>query len=262
MEPFLGQIILVGFNFAPRGYMTCNGQLLSIAQYSALFSLLGTTYGGNGQTTFALPNLCGRVPIHQGQGPGLTYRTMGEVSGQENVTLISTQMPVHNHLVSANTTATSASPSGNFPAAAFVDATGDAVKGYAATGAVSLAPATVGFAAVASLTRTCSPISRLIIASPPKVYTRAETNLHFYVSPPQFLGFSEWKTLLSHVAFAGLFAGGSGASGSDVFGSGIKSGAGFCSLEPVYCSWISITMGTPTCFPRMETPRGRASHCV
>jgi microcystin-dependent protein len=100
----------------------------------------------NGQTTFALPNLCGRVPIHQGQGPGLSYRQLGESSGQENVTLNSTQMPMHNHLVSANATATSESPSGNFPAAAFVDATGDTVKGYAATGGASLAPTTVGVA--------------------------------------------------------------------------------------------------------------------
>src|SRR5687768_15143831 len=79
-EPFIGQIITAGFNFAPRGYATCDGQLLSIAQNTALFSLLGTTFGGNGTTTFGLPDLRGRVPIHQGQGPGLTNRTMGEVS--------------------------------------------------------------------------------------------------------------------------------------------------------------------------------------
>ena len=71
-EPFLGEIRMVGFNFAPRGWALCNGQILSIAQNTALFSLLGTTYGGNGQTTFALPNLMGRAPIHQGQGPGLS----------------------------------------------------------------------------------------------------------------------------------------------------------------------------------------------
>jgi microcystin-dependent protein len=98
-EPFVGQIITVGFNFAPRGYATCDGQLLSIAQNTALFSLLGTTFGGDGRVTFGLPDLRGRVPIHQGQGPGLTNRTMGEVSGQENHTLISTEMPMHNHLL-------------------------------------------------------------------------------------------------------------------------------------------------------------------
>jgi microcystin-dependent protein len=97
-EPFVGQIIMAGFNFAPRGYATCDGQILSIAQNTALFSLLGTTYGGNGQTTFGLPDLRGRVPVHQGQGPGLTNRTMGEVSGSETVTLISSEMPMHNHL--------------------------------------------------------------------------------------------------------------------------------------------------------------------
>jgi microcystin-dependent protein len=104
-EPFVGQIIMAGFNFAPRGYATCDGQLLSIAQNTALFSLLGTTFGGDGRVTFGLPDLRGRVPVHQGQGPGLTNRTMGEVSGSETVTLISTQMPMHNHLVSVTNVA-------------------------------------------------------------------------------------------------------------------------------------------------------------
>jgi len=101
-EPFIGQIIMAGFNFAPRGYATCDGQLLSIAQNTALFSLLGTTFGGDGRVTFGLPDLRGRVGIHQGQGPGLTNRTMGEVSGQETVTLINSEMPMHNHLVATN----------------------------------------------------------------------------------------------------------------------------------------------------------------
>ncbi len=96
-EPFIGQIIMSGFNFAPRGYATCSGQLMSIAQNTALFSLLGTTFGGDGQSTFALPDLRGRAPMHQGQGPGLTPRTMGEEGGSESVTLISTQMPAHTH---------------------------------------------------------------------------------------------------------------------------------------------------------------------
>src|SRR4051794_13774567 len=87
-EPFLGEIRMVGFNFAPRGWAFCNGQIMSISQNTALFSLLGTMYGGNGQTTFALPDLRSRVPVHAGQGPGLTNRTQGEVSGQENHTLI------------------------------------------------------------------------------------------------------------------------------------------------------------------------------
>jgi microcystin-dependent protein len=118
-EPFLGQICTFGFNFAPRNWATCDGQLLSIAQNTALFSLLGTTYGGNGQVTFALPDLRGRAPLHQGNGPGLTPRVMGEESGSENVTLLITEMPMHNHLVSANSTDSNPnaakSPAGNFP---------------------------------------------------------------------------------------------------------------------------------------------------
>jgi microcystin-dependent protein len=97
MESYIGQICLFGFNFAPNGWAFCNGQLMSIAQNSALFSLLGTTYGGDGRTTFALPNLQGRVPIHQGQGPGLSPREMGEADGTEQVTLLSSQMPAHTH---------------------------------------------------------------------------------------------------------------------------------------------------------------------
>jgi len=96
-EPFIGQIIMAGFNFAPRGYATCSGQLMSIAQNTALFSLLGTTFGGDGQTTFALPDLRGRAPMHMGQGPGLTPRVIGEEGGSESVTLLSTQMPAHTH---------------------------------------------------------------------------------------------------------------------------------------------------------------------
>jgi len=113
-NPFLGTISLFAGNFAPRGWAFCNGQILPIAQNTALFSILGTTYGGNGQTTFALPDLRGRAPIHWGQGPGLTNRELGEVSGSENVTLISTQMPIHNHMVAANTAlGTQGTPTGN-----------------------------------------------------------------------------------------------------------------------------------------------------
>jgi microcystin-dependent protein len=114
-EPFLGEIRMTGWNFASRGWALCNGQLMSIAQNTALFSLLGTTYGGDGITTFALPNLQGRVPIHQGQGPGLTNRTIGEVGGAESVTLLQTQMPAHNHLVSASQSADGTSPGNSFP---------------------------------------------------------------------------------------------------------------------------------------------------
>jgi Microcystin-dependent protein len=113
-EPFLGQIMLVGFTFAPRGWAFCSGQLLPIAQNTALFSLLGTTYGGNGQTTFALPDLRGRVAVGMGQGPGLPQIFLGEVSGETAHTLLVTEMPSHNHSVRASTnTANSANPNGN-----------------------------------------------------------------------------------------------------------------------------------------------------
>jgi microcystin-dependent protein len=104
-EPFLGQIIQVGFNFAPQGYAKCDGQLMSIAQNTALFALLGTTFGGDGITTFALPNLDGRIPMHMGQGPGLSNQVIGEIDGTENVTLIYNQIPLHNHSLNAFGTA-------------------------------------------------------------------------------------------------------------------------------------------------------------
>lgn len=113
MDPFLGQLMLVGFNFAPKGWAFCNGQLLSIAQNSALFSLLGTTYGGDGITTFALPDLRGRAANHFGQGPGLSNYTQGEASGTETVTLTAAEMPAHNHPVLANNaTGSTNSPDG------------------------------------------------------------------------------------------------------------------------------------------------------
>ncbi|TDE28228.1 phage tail protein [Flavobacterium ranwuense] len=96
-EPFIGEIKILGFNFSPRGYMDCRGQILSIAQNTALFSLLGTYYGGNGQTTFALPNLQGRMPIGQGQGPGLPSHVLGEVSGVTSTTILQSNMPAHVH---------------------------------------------------------------------------------------------------------------------------------------------------------------------
>jgi microcystin-dependent protein len=98
-DPFVGEIREVGFNFAPVGWLTCDGQLLPISQYNALFALLGTQFGGNGSTNFALPDLRGRVPIHPGQGPGLSLYVLGQQGGTENITLLSSQMPTHNHLV-------------------------------------------------------------------------------------------------------------------------------------------------------------------
>lgn len=97
MEPFIGMIVQFGGNFAPRGWALCDGQLLSINSHSALFSILGTTYGGDGRSTFGLPDLRGRVAMHAGTGPGLTPRDLGRKSGAETVTLTTNQMPNHNH---------------------------------------------------------------------------------------------------------------------------------------------------------------------
>ena len=95
--PFLGEIKMFAGTFAPRGYAFCNGQILSISQYSDLFSLLGTSYGGDGQTTFGLPDLRGRAPMHWGQGPGLSDRLIGEEAGVETVTLTVNELPSHSH---------------------------------------------------------------------------------------------------------------------------------------------------------------------
>lgn len=129
-QPFIGEIFMGGYNFAPRGYAMCQGQILSISQNTALFSLLGTTYGGNGQTTFALPDLRGRVPIGMGQGPGLSSKTLGEVSGTETVTLLVTQIPAHNHLVNAVSEPGDVSS----PQGAFLANTGALDKEYKASG--------------------------------------------------------------------------------------------------------------------------------
>lgn len=116
-DPFLGEIMMWAGNFAPRGWALCNGQLLPISQNTALFSLLGTTYGGNGQTTFALPDLRGRVPIHHGQGPGLSSYSLGQVGGEETHTLTVQEIPAHQHaLQGSSANGTSASPAGLLPA--------------------------------------------------------------------------------------------------------------------------------------------------
>jgi microcystin-dependent protein len=114
--PFLGEIRLFGFNFAPSGWALCNGQLLSIQQNTALFALLGTFYGGNGTSNFALPDLRSRIPLHQGQGNGLSSYAIGSTLGTETVTLTSAQMPSHSHgVVATNAKATSKNPSGLVP---------------------------------------------------------------------------------------------------------------------------------------------------
>ena len=100
-NPFLAEIRIFAGNFAPKGWALCDGQLMSISQNTALFSLLGTTYGGNGTSNFALPNLQGCAPMQAGQGPGLSLRDLGETAGEQTVTLLQTEMPAHSHGVQA-----------------------------------------------------------------------------------------------------------------------------------------------------------------
>ena len=101
-DPFVAEIRIFGFNFAPKGWAFCNGQLLPISQNTALFSLLGTTYGGDGKSTFALPDMQGNAPMQPGQGQGLSLRDLGEMSGVDNVTLLVSEMPVHPHTLNCS----------------------------------------------------------------------------------------------------------------------------------------------------------------
>jgi microcystin-dependent protein len=110
--PYVGEIRMAGFNFAPAGWALCNGQTLAISQYDVLFNLIGTTYGGDGVNTFSLPNLQSRIPFHQGTIPGNTM-VMGQISGSENVTLTTTQIPSHTHALNANSAAGSQQSPGN-----------------------------------------------------------------------------------------------------------------------------------------------------
>src|ERR1019366_390597 len=113
-DPFVAEIRMFPFNFAPKGWALCDGQLLPISQNTALFSLLGTTYGGDGHSTFALPNLQGMAPLQQGQGPGLTQRDLGETGGETAVTVLSSEMPAHPHQVRcAASAANTNNPVGN-----------------------------------------------------------------------------------------------------------------------------------------------------
>lgn len=102
-DPFLGQIMMFAGNFAPRGFAFCDGQLLAVSQNDALFSLLGTLYGGDGRTTFGLPDMRGRVPLHVGQGPGLSSRPLGSKGGSEEVALTANELPPHTHTVMGST---------------------------------------------------------------------------------------------------------------------------------------------------------------
>jgi microcystin-dependent protein len=139
--PYVGEIRIFAGNFAPAGWMLCQGQLLSIAENEVLFTLIGTTYGGDGQSTFALPNLASRIPTHQGTGPGLSNQIIGQEGGNETITLTAGQMPVHNHAaICSNTGANQASPGGNF----WSTDPGGNTAAYSNAAGSQMAPAAVG----------------------------------------------------------------------------------------------------------------------
>jgi microcystin-dependent protein len=131
-DPFVAEIRIFPFNFAPKGWAWCDGQLLPLSQNTALFSLLGTTYGGNGKSNFALPDLQGRAPMHPGQGPGLSLHDLGETGGAETVTLLESEIPAHSHAVSAS----QADGISQTPASEKL-ATGIGIGQYAAAGALT-----------------------------------------------------------------------------------------------------------------------------
>jgi microcystin-dependent protein len=151
-DQFLAEIRIFPFNFAPTQWAFCNGQLLPLSQYTALFSLIGTYYGGDGRTTFQLPNLQGNVPVDAGQGAGLSLYDVGEQGGSQTVTLLDTENPVHNHLVNASgKNATSTNPSGNVYAKGLYEVSPTdkrAVNLYTTTapGTTTLKPTAIGLA--------------------------------------------------------------------------------------------------------------------
>src|SRR5688572_7638090 len=141
-DPFVAEVRIFPFNFAPKGWAFCNGQLLPISQNTALFSLLGTTYGGDGKSTFALPDLAGSSPMQPGQGPGLSLRDLGEIGGSETVTLLQSEMPVHAHVVnvaSGRNTANNFQPS---PAVVIAPSTGASAFNAASPALTAMAPLT------------------------------------------------------------------------------------------------------------------------
>lgn len=148
-DMFMGQITAFGFNFAPRGWAQCNGQSMALNQNQALYSLLGTTYGGNGQTTFNLPDLRGRSPIHMGQGPGLPNYDIGQSSGNNQITLTQNQLPAHAHPLTSSgqactaAAATTNNPTNAVPAAVAIEVNDPNGGGVTAT-ALAYAPASDG----------------------------------------------------------------------------------------------------------------------
>jgi microcystin-dependent protein len=129
MDPFVAEIRIFPFNFAPKGWAFCDGQILPISQNTALFSLLGTTYGGDGKSNFALPNMQGNAPMHPGQGPGLSLHDLGETGGSETVTLLESEIPSHSHAIQASKSDATDTNAGNE-----LLAKGIGIGGYAAPG--------------------------------------------------------------------------------------------------------------------------------
>jgi microcystin-dependent protein len=143
MTPYIAQVMTVGFNFAPKGWQLCNGQLLAINQNQALFSILGTTYGGNGTQNFGLPDLRGRAPIHWGTGPGQPDYALGEMGGTQNTTLLSNNLPLHNHIMSVyNNAGNKSTPASNVLAkGALIGASNASI--YSTTANTTMAPGTL-----------------------------------------------------------------------------------------------------------------------
>ena len=149
-QPYVGQILIFGGNFAPAGWMICAGQLLPISEYDTLFNLIGTTYGGDGQATFGLPDLQGRVPLHMGQGSGLSNYIIGQNGGVESVTLTTQQLPTHNHLVASltgNTSGNTSTPTNSSILSDEFQAPANSAFTYAANNGlnqIALGPQTIG----------------------------------------------------------------------------------------------------------------------
>lgn len=164
MEGYISEIRMFAGNFAPRAWAFCNGQLMSISQYTAVFALLGTTFGGDGQTTFGLPDLRGRIPVHTGQGAGLSNYVLGQMAGTETTTLVATNVGGHGHTVTGNAGVQAATGDGQAAAAVnnFPAGNGDAIYGTA-TDNTAMAPASLAGVTVAVQTPNgTQPLSNLM----------------------------------------------------------------------------------------------------